>query len=138
MKKILKKKTKFNYIQSCGTYNTEILVSVGTNYKELLACAKRLKLAKKNIKALEDDKEEILPLMERVACFMNLPTGSILWIKEYEDEWTFYEYLIHEIFHAVYLMLGQDQRMMKEDEAMAYQLEFLFREIRRKLQNHFK
>lgn len=131
------RKKRFNYFQEWGTYNIDTLVSVGTSYDQLLNYATRLKAKKDNLEALRNGKEKIISLMERPAMFIDLPNGNILWIKKYEDKWEFYEILVHELFHAVYMVLGQDQRMLKEEEAMAYQIEFLFREIGKKLRRHF-
>ena len=137
-KRIKYKKTKFNFIQHWGTYNIETLVSVGTNYNEVLDCIKRLKFKKENIQAIKEDKEVPSFIERKPACFLGMPSGNILHFKGFKDEWYFYEWLIHELFHAVYIELGKNSSMIKEEEAMAYQIEFLFREIRRKLQNHYK
>ncbi len=66
---------------------------------------------------------------------LNLPKSNVtvLWLKVYDIHWECMETLIHELHHAVYIVLGKNRSMADEMEALAYQQEFLFRSIRQHL-----
>lgn len=134
------KKTKYMYFQDWGTYGIESIVVVGYNHKEILQKLKKLGARKEILKEIEEEKKSIEPFMRGCGFFVMLEkTGAnILWFSRYGSDWDFIETLIHELFHAVHDCLGTRKSMMEEDDAMAYQQEFLFRSIRRKLCNYFK
>jgi hypothetical protein len=58
---------------------------------------------------------------------------SILWLRHWRENWDDYETLMHETLHLIQFILMEGKSMSKEWEAQAYQQEFLFREIGRKL-----
>jgi hypothetical protein len=125
---------KCNFVQSWGSYSIETIVSVGTTHEEVVRYCKKMKFKKEMIEHLEKSKEEIKKLQKKSkGLFCILSPGNLIWINEYTDDWDFYQVLIHELFHAVFGEMGQERGMEKEEEAMAYQQEFLFKEIRRKL-----
>jgi len=132
------KKRKYTYVQKWGSYDLGTIVSVGTTIEEIIDYAEKSGTTKKNIKYLKKYKEELRKVMKYAGFFQNLPNGNLIWLKTYRHNPYFYQKLVHELFHAVYSCLGKERRMMEEDEAMAYQQEFLFSEISKKLYDHFK
>ena len=62
---------------------------------------------------------------------------TVLILPSWENEWKYLDVLVHEITHMVHAILGKCLNMMDEDEARAYQTEFLFKEIRKKLYEHY-
>jgi len=125
------------FLQDWGTFKNQTLVAVGVGTKEMAAYMKRIGAKQSSIDVFNNDKQRLEELMKSSNGFFSTPddasTGSILWLKSWDESWKDYEVLIHELFHAVYCILGKGRSMMEEQEAMAYQQEFLFGEIRRKL-----
>jgi len=105
--------------------------------KEVVKFLKKNKASEKSIKAIEEDSSSFSETMKNSKGFFAKPTdvsvGSFLWLREWDNSWECAEVLVHELFHAVYITLGKGRSMMDEQEAMAYQQEFLFQNIRRKL-----
>ena len=58
---------------------------------------------------------------------------TIMSFGNWANDWRHWDGLLHEVTHLIHAVLGHSKNMMDEDEARAYQTEFLFREIRRKL-----
>lgn len=140
-----KKRTKFWYIQSCGTYTSDIPVFVGYTVKEITQIVKKQNWKKEPKDAwIKNYDEDNLVFDESKTGGVWFSQGyAILWLREFKNDWTSYETIMHECFHLVVNLLGKSKMMINnsngvvEEEAMAYQQEFLFREIRRKLQNAF-
>lgn len=137
VRKKKKKEQKFAYIQEWGTYSNETIVSVGMTAEEILDWLKKNNGSKKFIDFINKDarKEVERMISERVGgLFLPCEGASLLWLCEWKNNWEQIEILVHEVHHAVQAILGRHRNMMQEDEALAYQQQFLFREIRRKLQ----
>lgn len=132
-----KKIKKFAYIQNWGTYDQETLVCVGMSPEEILAYAKKHKFNKQTIKNFENEIPKLNKLYQG-GCAITCVSGNTtcLILRNYEDTWSYWETLMHECYHLVYHVFGRNL-MSTEEEAFAYQLEFMFRSIRRKLQNKF-
>ena len=135
----MKKIVKCHFIQEWGTYTNQTLICVNLTTDEIIKAAKKEKAAKWFIDILEKDKEDIKKLMDDGArgFFMSNQGASVLWLKKFEDEWEWYEVLMHELHHAVHHILRDNKGMGDELEAQAYQQEFLFREIRHVLRDVF-
>jgi len=138
MKKKQRKLEKAIFIQEWGTYTNQTLVAVGSSTDEMLRYLKKNKVNKASIDAFVADKQNLESQMQNSLGLFCRPkdgdAGSILWLKNWDkNNWRCYEILIHELFHAVYGILGKDKGMLDEEEALAYQQEYLFGEIRRKL-----
>ena len=133
------KKQKVAYIQKWGTYDVDTLVIVGMTPKEILRYIRRIKVKDFIVKEFEKD----IPDLEKNWMVAEKHTGllwsndsfvaNLLWFPSWKNDWEHWDTLVHELSHAVHAVLGKHKNMMGEDEAKAYQLEFLFREIRRKL-----
>lgn len=104
----------------------------------------------KIIKRQKNWKKELRELWENHGGFKTELGGivfdggyTILFLKGFEDVWEDYETLMHECFHIV-MKMAQARLLINhttntiEEEALAYQQEYLFRSIRRKLQDAFK
>src|SRR3990167_1646425 len=150
MKKPVKKKPfTGSFVLDWGTYQDSTLVAVGLPF-DLLEKKYRKLAYPENKEVLKENRADIEPLIkEQNKGFFWFKEGdakrqrtSILWLRDWRDDWPHHETLIHEIFHAIIIILGdhrgmiaaQDSEIFYEDEAMAYQMEYLFRQCRRKLQ----
>lgn len=133
----MKKAYKTIFIQDWGTYGDETVVAVGTTIDEVVQYLKKHKASQGSIKSMEEDAKELSETMKCSKGFFAKPNdttvGSFLWTRDWDNSWEHSEVLVHELFHAVYNTLGKGRSMMDEQESMAYQQEFLFRAIRRKL-----
>lgn len=124
----------YHFIQDWGTFDNDTLVCVGMTKDEILS-----------VIATFHDSYRFVEWFRKNApndeCtkgyFMEFEAKSVLSIKVYGDAWEFWETLIHELHHAVHIVLGHNRGMEEEKEALAYQQQFLFHEMRKKLQEHF-
>ena len=133
----MKKPKKFCFIQNWGTYSNDTFVCVGMNHDEIIRAMKKLKVKKNITTAFEQEREEhnihwLVPKNHSAVLWFN-SGASVLWFPDWKRNWGHISTLIHELYHAVHRILHKDKKMADEDEACAYQLEFLFKEIRRKL-----
>jgi hypothetical protein len=127
-----------HFILNWGTYPQDTLVLIGTPHREWLKVAKIYSKKKDLLSWVEQEamSEDISPIFKTSkGMFIYSPdhSYSMLWLAEWDSEWVNYETLMHELHHAVHLMLGKKRGMADETEALAYQQEFLFRQARRKL-----
>jgi hypothetical protein len=138
------------FLLDWGTYKDTTLVAIGLPF-DLLEKIYRKLAEPQNKEILKENRADIEPLIiEQNKGFFWCKEGdakqgrvSILWLREWKDKWPDYETLLHEIFHLVIVILGDHRGMLAareseifyEDEAMAYQMEYLFRQCRRKLYN---
>ena len=131
----MKKKKYQVFTQPVDIYRHDILVCVGATYDQARGTIS--KRDKKFRDFLEEYKfcfDKILSGKQLGYTLYEKETGHmVLIIKKYENNWVYWETLIHELNHIVY-----DLAVMKsftdETEAQAYLQEFLFHEIRRKIQ----
>lgn len=128
-----KKRIKaFAFVQEWGLFPDETLVVVGADTKEeIIRLANKARAGKPFMGNIKDADLPSEPFFIR---FENGTKGSILRLPKYEDTWTFWETLIHELHHAVQFTLAKGRGMDEEPEGLAYSQEILFRKIRRKLQ----
>lgn len=132
-----KKVLKFAYIQNWGTYSNETVVAIGMSHKDILEYLKRIKAKKEVIENFENAHYGFSERVEQGVggiAHIDYQTGTtIIMFPIWENNWKWWDSLLHEITHLVHAILGKNKNMMDEDEARAYQTEYLFREIRRKL-----
>lgn len=136
-KKNKKKPVKTIFVQDWGTYPNQTLVCLGAKPKEILAYAKRIKAKPILLKWLTEEVDKSIKESiekDHLGFFMHNDGRSILWLREFTDNWDFYGVLLHELHHAVFVILGSNKKMEEEIEAQAYQFEYLFQQIRRKIQ----
>jgi hypothetical protein len=136
MKKLPKKSKKFAYCQDWGTYSNETLVTVGMNCTEMLAYIKRNRFQfsetfPAKLKSFFDDEKG---KSCAGACIFD-DGRSILYFPSWYNCWDNWETLLHECYHLVFRICMRNKGMGDEDEAIAYQLEYLFRNIRLKLKS---
>lgn len=131
---------KYWYIQEWGSYNNQTPVFVGYTTKEITSIIKRQKWNKEVVKKWCDD-EDLEKFMEgKNGAVWSYEGWTLLYLPKWDGSWDDYETLMHECFHMVIGQLGVQKAFINgeriEEEAMAYQQEFLFRNIRRKLQQN--
>lgn len=129
------------WIQGWGSYTPETLVVVGGyTHDQITAIMKRIK-GKKDIIAEWDknkkDHDEKWLGGQNHGVLWHHESATVLWLKEFNNTWDNFDTIIHEVSHMVDIVLRDGKKMSEETEACAYQTEFLFREIRRKLFKKF-
>lgn len=132
-----KKSKQFWYLQNWGTYSNQTFVCIGMNHQEITDAFKKLKSKPAVINAWIRDKEKLLPQLtmsdggltwrDEESCV------TLLWFPTWKNDWQHWDSLLHETYHLVYFGLLEQRLMNKEEDAFAYQQEYLFREIRRTL-----
>lgn len=142
MKKKVKHRKKFYYIQDWGTYSVETPIIVGYTPKEITKLVKNSKW-KDEVKSLWSESDFDHLLEKGCALTLRDKGYTIVILESFQNNWSFYETLMHECFHLVVYVLGEERAFVNsstdtiEDEGMAYQLEYLFRGIRTNLQKAF-
>ena len=127
---------KFAYIQNWGTYSNQTIVSVGMNHSDMVAYLRKIKAKILILNNFLNNQSVIRIIEEKVDGLVHkdYQSGvSILMFPNWKNDWKHWDCLIHEVSHLIFFVLGEQKNMANEDEARAYQTEFLFREIRRKL-----
>jgi len=136
-KKKQKKNVPFAFIQDFGTYQDDMFVIVGAKSREdIVKVAKSARIKKSLIKYLsEGDIGTDFKEAGSIVSFTQDGTENmVLFLHYWKNCWDFWETLMHELHHVVHFHIAVARRMEKEAEALAYQQEYLFRSIRRKLQ----
>lgn len=133
------------FIQGWGTYNNETLVVVGMSVKEFMG---RINVGKTGLGVnqkfydwLVSRKENFTRsiALDNLGFFKDSPEGgSMLWLKEWDNSWDTGYTLMHELHHAVHFILGYNKGMQEECEALAYQQEWLFKAIQKRLTSRLK
>lgn len=128
---------KYWYLQDWGTYNNQTPVFVGYTVKEITTIIKRQKWNKEAVKKWCED-EDLAEFMEgKNGAVWKYEGWTLLYLPSWNGTWDDIETLVHECFHLVVGQLGGQKAFINggsiEEEGMAYQQEYLFRSIRRKL-----
>lgn len=136
----MKKHKPLVFSQEIPPYRHDFLVCIGADSKDAIRYVK-----KSFIKKLKKDFIELLETRENL--FIEIKNGKqggfavanldehylILILPKLEDNWDYWECLIHELSHILDWIC--DWKMLNgETEARAYLHEYLFRQIRRKIQ----
>jgi len=122
------------FIINCGTYPNEVLVAIDSNYNEIVSFLKKKKLS---LEGFEKNKKIIEKNCAYQGSVMMFKNGYLLLqIKKYRNSWDWYEVLIHEVCHVTQYIF--ENREIKDDEAFAYQLEYLFKTVRMRVQQKIK
>jgi len=122
------------FIQNCGIYNNDIVVSSGADKKQIIAWLKKQKnVAKDAIKWIEKETEGLERYKINEGTVLYDSGRFLLLLKPYDDNWEYWEVLIHELHHIVF-DIAEIKSFEKETEAQAYLQAYLFNKIRRKLQ----
>lgn len=123
---------------SGGTYPNQIPVFVGMNHKEMVNWMKKENVYKDFIKSFDEEYKEDDWLKEGYHGRVCDDDGKVLlWIKDWKNDWESHDTLMHECLHIVQFMLNKHRLMEDEYEAQAYQLEYLVKSIRQKLNKEF-
>ncbi len=126
---------KIAFIQDWGTYVNETVITCNMSFDEILVWMSKNKLISEAIERFSKDREMVEDQMNKGSTVLWHREGySVLIFKEFIDKWSFYETLIHEICHLIYIIMQKNKLMSDETEACAYQTEYLFRNIRRNFQ----
>ena len=140
MKRKRIKKPKI-FVQECGSYSNQILVLCGASKMETFKFLKKMKAEVGFSKwVLEDYSEWNQTISDRndgMFCYNTKikNSGTVLVIKpiQGDGDWHYWETLMHEIHHIVFYLSTQ-KSFKDETENQAYLFDYLFRNIRRKLQ----
>lgn len=130
----------YAFIHDWGGYRDQTMVVVGTkDVGDLVYFFKRFKvypkLAKDFIEWWRNNKTPDTDNGSFICVESDHGRMTILYLKEWpkKAQWENYEILMHELHHAVHIILGEKRGMANEKEALAYAQEILFNRIRRKL-----
>jgi hypothetical protein len=124
------------FVQDIPPYKTQVLVCAGGTLDDVLSYLKANKGEKEMTSWVKKEGPDIFKMMERnegLVCWSEELALAIMLLKPYQDTWTYWETLIHEVHHVVH-RTAKDRGMIDEWEAQAYLQEFLFRAIRKELQ----
>ena len=113
-------------------------VCVGANHGEILTFAKKHNYRKELLEYIKENPEDydLISSGDKGRFIYNHKIRFLFLVLEhYEDNWDFWENLLHEIHHAVF-RFAQIKSFEKETELQARLFEHLFRDIRKKLQGY--
>lgn len=120
---------KFAFMQDWGTYSNQTLVVVGMNKKEIVKHLKKIKAPKDAIASFLVVEESHF----HEAAFVWSNFGrTVLWLPSWQHTAKNEETLVHEVHHLIFDVMNS-KGMADEPEALAYQMEFLFKNIRKNL-----
>lgn len=129
-------KKKQIFIQDTGMFRNEFIVACGYTKDDIVAWCKKQKVKKEYVEFIRDDVNiEKLHSGAQTGQLWHHEVQKIMLLitSEVKDEWEFWETILHEVVHAVQHMTRW-KNLENEDECQAYLVEYLFRNIRRKLQ----
>lgn len=121
------------FIQPADPYGVDILVCAGVSHGRAL---KKIKNHSKGYEFIEEQGNIFRDVLsgKKMGTSIRSDEGYFCIVFPLvEDAWWYWELLIHELHHIVY-WLAEVKLSPGEMEAQAYLQEYLFREIRRKLQ----
>ena len=130
------------FSQDIHPYRHEILVCVGATPKDILKWVKvnGTKYAQKDFSSILSQEKELFEKIvngEKKGYALHFTKDKrdyyFLLLQTLSDKWDYWECLIHEISHIIDWIV-EACMLEKETEARAYLHEWLFREIRRKIQ----
>jgi len=137
-----KKLTRFWYIQDWGTYNVQTPVFFGYTIPEITRIMNKIEIKQEAKNLWNNDSKMTDEVFENKSGGVWRNSGyTLLYLPKFEDTWDLYETILHECVHLVLYQLGGHKMFINqscnsiEEEGLAYQIEFLFRAIRRKLQS---
>ncbi len=133
----MKKPKKVIFVQGWGIWQHDTLVLVGASLLDGLAYAKKKKLKKEYVNWLASLVEEYPDKhnlhTDQGAVFSSSAGRTLLMLKEFRNDWDYWETLLHEIIHLIDFVISEQVNASNEKEARAYTAEYLFRQIRRKV-----
>lgn len=132
------KKKPIIFLQWIDPYKIQVMVGAGAEKQDIIEFSKKNKYKKEFIEWVNSDK---------IFNFLKGKAGAYCWAEDknemlkfnlilldnYQDTWEYWECLIHELHHLVH-RVSKDKMLENEMEAQAYLMEFLFQQIRQKLQ----
>ena len=129
------KKNPLIFIQPIDPYREDVVVACDIPQNEIIKWLKKQKIRKDFLDWVKTDKDvfEVLKKNEAVFCWNEKVRGNMIILKNYQDNWKFWETLMHEIHHLIF-NISKRKMLSDEMEAQAYLFENLFHSIRRKLQ----
>ena len=133
----MKKQPKKYFLQNWGTYSNDTFVCVGMNKKEITEALKKLSASKDIIDRWENKGCDFHEIGSNASVWEE-DGLTLLWFKKWTKTWNDLNVLVHEIYHLIYLVLHKRKGMADEQEGCAYQFEYLFNEMRKKLDKLLK
>src|SRR3990167_2000029 len=119
-------------------FGDTMTICVGANHKEILAFAKKHSYKKELFDYLKENSEDfdlILSNDKGRFIYNSKVRCLFLVLEHYEDKWDFWENCLHELHHAIF-RFAKIKSFQEETELQARLFEYLFNEIRRKLQGY--
>lgn len=106
---------------SNGSYFDTIIISVGSNWKQLDRYYKKIYETDEEIPLDKDCFKDCVGFFDEDA--------DVLWLKEWNNKKADRDTLTHECHHATQFLLGKRRAMFEEPEALAYHQDFLIETI---------
>lgn len=130
-----KKSEPLIFFQDCGIFSNEIVVSLGAGKEEVLSFLDKHCCSSEARAWIEkQDKEMFESIDEDHQGMVCHEDGRLLLLlRPFENSWEYWETLLHELHHIT-LFLAQEKKMLAEFEGQAYLQGYLFKSIRRKLE----
>ena len=128
-------KKKQIFIQDCGIFRHEFVVATGYTVDEISEWAKKQKIKGEYLDFLKGIETDAIQsgILTGQLNYDNKLQRMALVTKEFVNEWEYWEIILHEITHATQ-QITLWNFLQGEHECQAYLTEYLFRNIRRKLQ----
>ena len=120
------------FIQDWGTYLDKTLVVVNSEFKDVVSFCKSNKIYHRDMKKMLKILKEEMASDCKGSLIESDEKRTLLYIRKFDYSWESYSIILHEIHHEVYLW-AKKNCMENEMEAQAYQFEYLFNEINKKL-----
>ena len=115
------------FIQDWGTYSNQTLVVVGLKDPEVIRLLRRLNRHSARAFVRQN------PDYDSAGFVFHHNGRSLLWLPRWKNTGEDILTLIHETNHLIHYVLNKDKGMGNETEAQAYQQEYLFKNIRGRL-----
>jgi len=125
------------FVHKIEVFNSEILICVGVNFKDVVKWADK---NSKNLKAICKEKDNQKIIEEYSSNSLGFVTTFVkdnqdfyfVWLKDYKNEWDYLDVLNHEITHLRQFLFG-NKGIKNEIEFEAYFQENTFRQLRIRL-----
>jgi hypothetical protein len=122
------------FIQDWGTYDNQTMVLVGYNLDQIIVAVEKAKWDRMTI-ILKSQKNDPGSWFNKSTSGLSWVCGtkSLLMFKDWKNDTKHLGCFTHELYHLIFQHMHKQRTMAMENEACAYQISYLFRNIKDKL-----